>query len=97
MTDENVERFADFILNTKLCQGIKGYENVLRERLDLKQTFHCEDGEVVAYVEDEVTGCTLAQDNFTVGRDTDCQILYTKDLCTPCGNYQSNIRVNRHR
>ena len=97
LTDENVEKFADFIVNIKLCQGIKGYEDVLRDGLDLKQTFQGEDGEVVAYAEDEVTGCRLTQENFTVVRHKDCQILYNNDLCTPCGNYQCNMRVNRHR
>ena len=97
LTDENIEQFADFIVNTKLCQGIKGYEDVLRDRLDQKQAFQGEDDEVVAYVEDEVTGCRLTQENFRIVRHKDCQVLCIKDLCTPCGNYQSNMRVNRHR
>ena len=97
LTDENVEQFADFIVNSKLCQGIKEYEDVLRDRLDLKQTFQDENGEVVAYVEDKVTGCRLTQENFTVVRHKDCKIICTKDLCTLCGNYQSNMRVNGYR
>ena len=97
LTDENVERFSDFIVNFKLCQGIKGYEDVLRDRLDIKQTFQGENGEVVAYVEDKVTGCRLTQENVTVVRHKDCKIIWAKDLCTPCGNYQSNMRVNTHR
>ena len=97
MTDENVEQFADFIVISKLCQRIKGHEDVLRDRLDLKQTFQGENDEVVAYVEDKVKGCRLTQGNVTVVRHSDCEIIYTKDLCTPCCNYQSNIRVYRHR
>ena len=97
LTDENVEQFSDFIVNFKLCQGIKGYEDVLRDRLDIKQTFQGENGEVVAYVEDKVTGCRLTQENFTVVRHKDCKIICTKDLCTLCGNYQSNMRVNGYR
>ena len=97
MNDGNVEQFADFTINSKLCQGIKGYEDVLRDRLNLKQTFQGENSEVVAYVEDKVTGCRLTQENFTVVRHKDRKIIYTKDLCTPCGNYRSNMRVNRHR
>ena len=97
LTDENVEQFADFIVNSKLCQGIKEYEDVLRDRLDLKQTFQDENGEVVAYVEDKVTDCRLTQENFTVVRHKDCKIICTKDLCTLCGNYQSNMRVNGYR
>ena len=68
LTDENVEQFADFIVNSKLFQEINGYEDVLWDRLDLKQTFLSEHGEVVAYVEDKVTGCRLTQENFTVVR-----------------------------
>ena len=97
LNDGNVEQFADFTINSKLCQGIKGYEDVLRDRLNLKQTFQGENSEVVAYVEDKVTGCRLTQENFTVVRHKDRKIIYTKDLCTPCGNYRSNMRVNRHR
>ena len=45
----------------------------------------------------KVTGCRLTQENFTVVRHKDCKIIWAKDLCTPCGNYQSNMRVNTHR
>ena len=64
--------------------------------MNLKQTFQGESGEVVAYVEDEVTGCKLTDENFTVSRYKGCEIICTRDLCTPC-IYRSNTRVNRHR
>ena len=81
-----MEQFADFIVNSKLSQGIKGYEDVLRDRLDLKQTFQGENSEVIAYVEDKVIGSRLTQESLTVVRHKECEIICTKDLCTPCGN-----------
>ena len=48
-SDENIEQFEDFIVLSKLCRGIKEHEDVLRDTLDLKQTFQGENDEVVAY------------------------------------------------
>ena len=48
-SDENIEQFEDFIVLSNLCRGIKEHEDVLRDTLDLKQTFQGENDEVVAY------------------------------------------------
>ena len=79
-TLENIDLFVDFLSSHTLCHGIRGYQDIIESRLELKEPFPSIDGKCsIAVIENDAHVALDKKESFVVIRHTDCHLFVIND------------------
>ena len=98
LNEQNMESFTSFFKNIDICEGIKEFQDVISARLEIKQPFPSDTGNLTEIVEYQ-GHAQLIKANFEIVRHLNCSYFVDLDekICKSCQNYTNFLRSSRSR
>ena len=100
ITDDTIENFCNLFTFTKICTGITGFDEKLKDRIQFKEPFPGKEANSrVAYAESSYGHVKLFVDNFNIARSVNCErLLFNEksECCSSCKTVKINTLYTQH-
>ena len=88
---DNIDPFVNFFTTVKLCPGIKGFADVVSNRLEINIPFQSKDGSKIANVENSLHQPLISEDYMYIRHSNCCLISNDGKMCENCLSYRNSI------